>query len=291
MRTLVVTAADEGFMPLVRGLIGSLHQWERRPFTAVGFFDVGLGPDSREWVSRNVSHVVIPEWDLPVDRQLREKTPHLRAKTARMYIPRYFPGYDAYLWIDADAWVQERFALEWYFAAAANGALVAAPQIDRAYRHRAKALDWRTNLMQRYFGAEAGQRTHWDTYFNSGVFALRADAPHWKLWAEHFGKGLEAVNGSLCSDQTALNHMLWMEGLPVYPLPALCNWLCHLAAPGFDPERRKFCEPFAPWSVIGILHLAAHTKDRDLQVHDEGGTRSISLRFPDPEQTVSGARP
>ena len=287
MRTLIVTGADEGFMPLLRGLIKSLHQWEPPPFTALACFDVGLGSESREWVSRYVSHIVVPEWDLPVDRQLRENEPHLRAKTARMYLPKYFPGYDVYLWMDADAWVQERFVLEWYFAAAESGSLVAAPQVDRAYRHRKTAFDWRTKLMQRYFGEEAGHRTLWETYYNSGVFALRSDAPHWKLWAEHFGNGLEAANGVLCSDQTALNYTLWVEKLPVYPLPALCNWLCHLAAPGYDLEQKKFCEPFAPWSQIGILHLASHTKKSNVQVHGDGWTRTISLRFPDPEQMAS----
>jgi lipopolysaccharide biosynthesis glycosyltransferase len=287
MRTLIVTAANEAFMPLLRGLIKSLQQWEPRPFTALACLDVGLGSESREWVSRHASHVVAPGWDLPIDRQLRENEPHLRALTARPFLPKYFPGYDVYLWIDADAWVQERFALEWYLAAAAEGSLAAVPQVDRAYRISEGVLGWRVRRMQGYFGEEAGRRALWDTYFNAGVFALRADAPHWKLWAKHFSEGLKVTNGALCCDQTALNHMLWAENLPVHPLPALCNWLCHLAPPSYDLQRQKFCEPFAPSSSVGILHLTAHTKNLSLQLQGDGWTRMISLRFPDSEQMAS----
>ena len=280
MRTLIVTAANEAFMPPLRDLVKSLQQWEPRPFTALACLDVGLGSESREWVSLHVSHVVAPGWDLPVDRQLREKEPHLRALTARPFLPDYFPGYDVYLWIDADAWVQERFALELYFAAAAKGSLAAAPQIDRAYRHNAGIVEWRVRRMQRYFGQKAGHLALRDTYVNAGVFALGSDAPHWKLWAKHFCEGLEATDGALCCDQTALNHTLWAEHLPVDPMSALCNWLCHLAMPGFDLERQRFCEPFEPRRSIGILHLTAHSKNLDLPLQGDNSPRTISLRFP-----------
>lgn len=33
MRTLVVTVANEPFMPLLRGLVESLRQWQPAPFT------------------------------------------------------------------------------------------------------------------------------------------------------------------------------------------------------------------------------------------------------------------
>ena len=68
-----------------------------------------------------------------VDTALRECTPHLRSLTARPFLPDYFPGYDVYIWIDCDAWVQEQFALEWLFYTAASGALGIVPELDRSY--------------------------------------------------------------------------------------------------------------------------------------------------------------
>jgi hypothetical protein len=204
----------------------------------------------------------------------------MRAFTARPFLPRYFPGYDVYFWIDADAWVQERYAIDWYLAAARDGAMAAVPHVDRAYRQTAGHLGWRMQGMTLNFGAEAGQRAAWDVYVNAGVFALRGDAPHWAHWAAHYRKGLEATNGMECNDQNALNHALWTEELPVHPLPALCNWLCHITLPAYNLDTHKFCEPFAPSQPLGVLHLAANSRKLRLRLVGDGVERSISLFYP-----------
>lgn len=88
-----------------------LEQWESRPYADIACFDVGLAPDRRADVARRVAHLIDPGWDLPVDRKLRAQRPALRSITVRPFLPRYLPGYDIYVWIDADAWVQERSAI------------------------------------------------------------------------------------------------------------------------------------------------------------------------------------
>ena len=118
MRTLIVTAANEAYAPLLRGLIDSIDQRAPRVFTGLACFDLGLAPGTREWVGRHAAHVVEPGWDLPVGEKLRAEKPELRGLTVRPFLPSYFPGYDAYLWIDADAWVQERYALAHRMSAA-----------------------------------------------------------------------------------------------------------------------------------------------------------------------------
>ena len=134
--------------------------------------------------------------------------------------------------------------------------------------------------MQACFGPQAAQRLHHEAYFNAGVFALAAGVRHWDAWAKWFGAGLSATRGKLCCDQTALNHALWVEQLPVNPLPALCNWLCHLALPRFDALEKKFCEPLASGHSIGIIHLSGNSKDAVLALSNERFTDTVSLRFP-----------
>lgn len=280
MRTLVVTAADEAFFPLLDDLLRSLQQWEPSPYTDIACFDLGLAPDSRASVARRVSHLIEPGWDLPVDGDLRAKAPWKRALTVRPFLPRYFPGYDVYVWIDADAWVQERFALEWLVAGAARGSLSIAPHAHPAYRTPPHVARWRVGVMQAYFGPEAPQAIPQDYYFNAGVFALRSDAPHWALWAKWLTRGLEATGGKTCTDQVALNYAVHSERAPVSVLPARCNWVCHLALPGFDSTDGKFCEPVAPRRRIGILHLTLDSKYRKAELRSKGSIRTISLRFP-----------
>lgn len=281
MRVLFVTAADEAFAPLLRGLVHSLLPWQPRPYTHLACFDLGLSFQTRRWIARHAEHVVEPAWDLPTSDVLRTQQPHARALTARPFLPDYFPGYTVYVWIDADCWVQQRYALDWYIAAAARGGLAITPEVHHAYRHSPSLYQWRAQRLRAYFGREAVQRLNWCTYFNAGIFALRDDAPHWAGWRHLFESGLRSADGRVCCDQTALNQLLWTEGMPVTPLPATCNWLCHLALPGYDPARNHFCEPVPPGHPLGILHLAADTKHQRIQVHDANGAREIGLCFPD----------
>ena len=271
------STADEAFMPLVRGLLGSLSRLA--PVGDLAFLDVGLAAESRDRLSRQVHHIATPQWDLPVPAERRIRQPHLRALTARPFLRDYFPGYEQYLWLDADTWVQARSALEWYQAVARNGRMAITPQVDRAYRHDNNTLQWRFGRMQACHGEAAAQRLLWDTYFNAGVFCLESSAPHWQHWAEHFSAGLLASGGTVCCDQTALNHAIWSSALAVHPLPALCNWLCHLAMPYADPSSGALYEALAPRQMIGIVHLSGSTKNAaPPSMH--GDARTVSLRSP-----------
>jgi hypothetical protein len=128
-----------------------------------------------------------------------------------------------------------------------------------------------------YFGDKAISLSLTRPYFNAGAFSLHVDAPHWKSWAAHFANGLQA-SPHLVTDQTALNYSIWSDNLPVHPLPALCNWCCHLAIPSVNAEA-KLCEPYVPYQRIGLVHLTAKTKDLNLNITINGKTVTGSLRF------------
>lgn len=273
---LIVTAADEGFAGLLRGLLGSLAQVGWRGDIAV--LDLGLAPASRDAVGAQVRHRITPGWDLPVAADLQARQPQLRALTARPFLRDLIPGYRRYLWIDADAWVQQGWVLDWYLDASEGGRLAVTPQVDAAYLHRRELLEWRLQRLRTGFGTEAAQRGLWETYVNAGVYCLEAGAPHWSRWARHFRRGLEASAGQLCCDQSALNHMLWTERLPLQPLPARCNWLCHLALPGRDAASGLLVEPLRPHAPLGIVHLSAHAKQSVVTLPGEPG-RQHDLRW------------
>lgn len=261
MRVLIVTTTDETFMPWFRRLAHSLRAVDAFRIADFACLDLGLGQESRAVIAEYGAKIVVPEWDLPVDEELARSTPHLRALTARPFLPRYFPGYDIYLWLDSDAWVQARYAIDWLLAAAQQGALAAAPETDRSYSQPQGVWSWRFECLDAYYGNEAAQRLISASYLNAGVFALRGDAPHWKAWEHWFRSGLRAANGKKVSDQAALNHAIWADNLPVHPLPALCNWLCHLAMPTLNQGTGCYHEPHIPYRPIGIIHCAGDSKE------------------------------
>ena len=276
-KSIIVTAADETYAPLLLDLLRSLAR-HANMYDALGILDVGLSQTTLRLIRDRVTSIVVPEWDLPVEHSLRESRSHLRATLARPFLRKYFPGYALYFWLDADTWVQDQYALDWFAAAAKSGSIGLVPQIDRSYRHPRSSWKWRKEKLVSYFGTGATKFLFTHPYFNAGAFSLSVDSPHWESWARYFRVGLQAAP-QVVTDQTALNFALWNDALPVHPLPALCNWCCHLAIPLIDEKRRTLCEPYVPYRSLGLIHLTAHTKDMQLKANLDGTEVQGSLRY------------
>jgi hypothetical protein len=279
---LIVSAADRGYFPLLRDLVLSIRAQRRE--APIGVLDLGLEPAQRDWLARRVADVVQPDWD--VDFPNRAAMPNtFKAQVARPFLRRHFPGYGMYLWIDADAWVQDWRVIELYCIAAGSDRLAITPEIDRAYkRHykRPKLFGW-TLAWKNYrqaFGWRAADRLGRNPMVNCGVFALHHDAPHWDAWARLMTQALQRTQFFFV-EQVALNYAIFAERMPVNFLPAYCNWMPGDAAPSFDAEHGLFVEPYAPHEVIGIMHLAG----REQKAHTfrlnrlDGGTIETSLRY------------
>lgn len=280
MKIMIVTGCNEAHAPLIRGLVGSLSNAGILNEASLGVLDVGLSPQTRSWLAQYNATMVVPEWDLPIHPDLRLSKPHLRALTARPFLPKYFPGYDIYMWMDSDTWIQRKEIFYWYITAAQSGSIAITPQMDRLYRRNDQAFKWRRERMEKYFGKTESDLFNYLPYANSGVFALQADALHWQGWAKCFKAGLEATDGLVVSDQTALNWLLWQGKMSIYPLPAICNWLCHLSRPIYDYTSGLLYEQLLPHQELGIIHMTAESKDFMIKFRDgEGKIWQRGLRY------------
>ena len=97
---VVVSAADSGYFPLLQDAVLSVRALS--PEVAIGILDLGLLAHQREWLAERVTHLVQPGWD--VDFPGRDRAPQaFQAQVARPFLPRHFPGYEMYFWLDADA--------------------------------------------------------------------------------------------------------------------------------------------------------------------------------------------
>jgi hypothetical protein len=281
-RLLIVSGADRAYFPLLRDTVASVRAQCRD--AALGILDVGLLTEQRAWLEPRVDHLVRPGWDIDFPR--RDETPEARqAQFARPFLPRHFPGYETYLWIDADAWVQDWRAIELYVAASGTDRLAITPEIDRAYKRHYKRpkLFGRTLSWKNYreaFGWRTADRLGRNPIVNCGAFALHRDAPHWAAWARKMTEVAQRTR-FFYIEQTALNFIIFAENLPVDFLPAYCNWMPGDAAPAFDAERGVFVEPYTPHEVIGIMHLAGpRQKTHIFRLNRlDGGTVETSLRY------------
>lgn len=283
MKTIIISAADEKFSGLLIDLINSLFQWEKPLSDAIGILDLGLSKKTKNSIKDKVTHFVVPGWDLPIDSSIKAKRAFERAKLSRPFLPRYFPGYDLYLWLDADSWIQERFVIDYFFKAAKNGELAICESADRCFNYSKETLKWRENYLFEYFGDEGLKLYRWamlhisrHLYYNNGAFCLEKNAPHWNSWAKYFKQGLERYPFGV-SDQATLNFAIWKDNLKVYPLPSSCNWACHLALPILNQRTGKLVEPLIPHRPIGLIHMTAHTKD--FLIKQKSPLKGYTLRY------------
>jgi hypothetical protein len=279
---IVVSAADSGYFSLLQDAVLSVRA--QRADVAIGVLDLGLAPAERAWLTAQAAHIVSPGWD--VDFPGRERTPNaFKAQVARPFLPRHFPGYGMYFWLDADAWLQDWRAVELYRTAADTDKLAITPEIDRAYKRHYKrpklfgtTLAWKN--YRKAFGWRTADRLGRNPMVNCGVFALHHDAPHWAAWQRLIAQVLQRTR-FFFAEQTALNYAIFAERLPVNFLPAYCNWMPGDAAPAFDAATGLFVEPYAPHEVIGVMHLAGTEQKTHVFRLDrlDGGTVDTALRY------------
>ena len=272
----IVSAADSGYFRLLKGLVLSLEAVRGRfPFDLC-IFDLGLTSDQRAFLDTHCQAVTRPGWDIAFPAM--DKAPdHYKAMVSRPFIPRHFPGYDIYLWLDADAWVQDPAVLDVYVRAARRGHIAIAAQIDRAYKgayKRGKLFGW-THNHKHYrlgFGWRVADRFGPYPVLNSGALSIPGTAKHWSLWADALRQALQRSRHKLI-EQTALNLVLYQHRADVAILPAYCNWLCDAATPCVDDDNGLLVEPFEPHQPLGIVHLAG-----DFEREEELDLRSIAGR-------------
>lgn len=286
-KTIAITGGDAGYFDLMKDCIASLQSVPDGQALALGILDCGLTEEQRAWCRDRGATLVVPAWDFDFPGRDRLKDGY-KALTARPFLPRYFPGFDLYLWIDGDCWVQQGDAIALFLAAARTGALAVAPEIHRSMRHYHHAwAEFSAVCGAAYescFDKATADRLVRYPMINAGVFALTSGAPHWQGWATVLGEALQRSTDM--TDQMALNVLVYDQGFACEPLPSRCNWPVHHATPAWDAGRGLFVEPAMPYDPLGILHLTIYTKRlaaldvRELGGSHAGQVRPRSLRWP-----------
>jgi hypothetical protein len=269
MPVLVVSAADQAYADLLLDMVRSVRA-AGLPDFRIGCLDLGLDAATREILSGLADHIAKPDWPFK-PHPVFDARPTYLARAIRPFLPNYFPGFDAYIWLDADCWVQMGEALKTLAQVASGAAMAVVPAVDRSYFHHFRSRRW---VFERYcmaLGREAAKQLLLYSYINTGVFALKNGAPHWRAWEQNFQKALDRWEGTFLSDQAVLNALIYIERLPAIMMPAEYNWLCHLALPMWAPERKLLVSPNFPWSPLGIIHNTFRTKQRAVQLRSTNG--------------------
>lgn len=294
-KVCIVSFSDQKFAHLLKEMVLSVRRFPQSRAVDIAIFNNGMSEDDLHFFRSQVTHIADAQWNFP-HAFLRLRSRWRMARTNAPFMREYFPGYDTYVWIDADAWVADWGAIDMAVEWASDGSLAIAPEADRCYDDYLYGLKVRwlldrplyaTSFLYRNAVASVGRRKAREVFrrttLNAGFMALRADAPHWQAWQKYMRMALD--RGHLKGDQIPLNLSVYLDGLPVNRLPARCNWLVNCALPAWDAVAGRYVEPCRPHEPIGIIHLCGNPRLRapapvaiDIATVNGGVTRK-TLRF------------
>ena len=265
-RKTIVTLADSNYFPLLEELIDSIRKFKESENVAICVLDAGLSSSQIEKISTVVDEIKKAEWDIEIPFYKKNKE-WLKSQVSRAFLPKYFPNYDKYLWIDCDAWVNSWSCIDNYFKACENNKLGITQSIGQGYRSLAK-VKWLIGKIaiiktQNYKHAkmsgveeEIARKLAFAPHLNIGVFSLMKNSSCWQIWQNNLKKVL--TKGRVFgSEGLAINMSVYINNVKTEFLPLSHNWITSNLLPIYDEKNNTFKEPNIPNNEIGIVHLAA----------------------------------
>ena len=267
----IVSLADSKYFELLNELVDSILRFKESREVKICILDAGLETNQIKILENKVHKIVKAEWDIEVPEYKVRGREWLKSQVSRAFLPDYFPGFEKYLWIDADAWVNDWNCLEMYFKGSDNNTLSISSSADRSYGRVLRA-DWIfSNIAfvrsQNYkharssgFSNKIAREVALKPHLNIGVFCLEKNSPHWEVWQKNLKEALK--KGRIFgSEQIAMNITVYCDNMKVEILPAYCNWFL-IENLKYDEINSTFVEPYLPNHKIGIIHLAGKTADK-----------------------------
>ena len=263
----IVSLADANYFDLLNELVNSILQFKESDDVDICILDAGLTDEQKTTLSKKVKQIKKAEWDIEVPGYKIGKKEWLKSQVSRAFLPKYFPGYKKYLWIDCDAWVNDWSSVELYFKACENGKLGITQTLGPGYKIMSKvkwlfgkiALIKSQNFkhaVSSKIGIDKARKLAFAPHINIGVFSLEENSNCWKSWQENLKKTLSS--GKIFgSEGLAINMSVYIDNIDTEFLPLNCNWIASNLLPKYNEQEKTFVEPYLPNYKIGIMHLAA----------------------------------
>jgi hypothetical protein len=299
-KNVIVSLADSNYFELLNELIDSILRFKRGNEVAICILDAGLTEEQKKLLLTKVDEIKSAEWDIEVPGFKVIGKEWLKSQVSRAFLPKYFPNYEKYLWIDCDAWVNDWSAVDLYFKACSEGKLGITQTLGPGYKIMSK-VKWLygslaviksqnfKHAIKSKIELDKARKLAFAPHINIGVFSLEHNSTGWKSWQKNLQQTLKSGN-IFGSEGLAINMSVYVDQLETEFLPLNCNWIASNLLPKFDEKQNTFVEPYLPNSKIGIMHLAAGIwkNNQDMRLNSdikidikttENKVLSKSLRF------------
>jgi hypothetical protein len=280
-KNVIVSLADANYFELLNELVDSIKNFKQSKDTAICILDAGLSEQQKNILLKKVDEIKSAEWDIDVPAFKVKGREWLKSQVSRAFLPKYFPNYEKYLWIDCDAWVNNWDSVELYFKACEDGKLGITQTLGPGYKIMSK-VNWLfgkiaviksqnfKHAIKSKIGINKARKLAFAPHINIGVFSLEKNSPGWSSWQKNLEKTLKSGN-IFGSEGLAINMSVYIDELETEFLPLNCNWIASNLLPKFDEIKNIFVEPYLPNHEIGIMHLAAGIWDngKDMRLDRE----------------------
>jgi len=195
-RIALVSGCDANYYPLLREWLHSVQRFPESARLDICILDAGLSEAQVAELKPLVKTITRPDWPTSLPSKRTQGKEYLKACVCRPFLPKIFPGYDAYMWMDADTWVQDWSAVEMFLRGATErkDRIILTGAADRAYYRQTRikwVWRWPYKVTSFYFsnarkpfGFKIAQLLLTRFNLSAGCFAMDANAPHWKRWQE-----------------------------------------------------------------------------------------------------------
>ena len=236
-KNVIVSLADSNYFPLLNELVDSIKSFEESKKVAICILDAGLKDDQKKILSEKVDEIKSAEWDIEVPGYKVKGKEWLKSQVSRAFLPKYFPDYQKYLWIDCDAWVNDWHCIELYFKACDNGKLGITQTIGPGYKITSR-VNWLfgklaiiksqnfKHAVKSKLGYERARKLAFAPHINIGVFSLEKNSEGWRSWQKNLEETLRAGN-IFGSEGLAINMSVYLDNLETEFLPLNCNCLLY----------------------------------------------------------------
>ena len=299
-KNTIVSLADSNYFPLLDELLDSIKQFEASKDTAICVLDAGLSEEQKNKLLSKVDEIKSAQWDIKVPESKIKGREWLKSQVSRAFLPKYFPNYEKFLWIDCDAWVNDWQTVELYFKACDDNKLGITQTIGPGYKITSK-VNWVfgklaliksqnfKHAVKSKINLDKARKLAFAPHINIGVFSLEKNSKSWEIWQNNLRETLKGGD-IFGSEQLAMNISVYHDNIETEFLPLNCNWITSNLLPKFDEANNTFVEPYLPNYKIGIMHLAAGIwkNNQDMRVNKDvkieiqtldGKILNKSLRF------------
>ena len=285
----IVTGADKKYFSYLKNLVSSL---EKSKTLEICDLCILLVDEDNKYLSE-IDSLINNKKKVSFSLRLffDDKKNWYKLLTERPFLKDHFPGYEKYIWLDADTEVLNIQGIKNLIESTDLKDLAISPEMNESYVFKNtkfgikkifssfyKISGWSFKNYKRYFSKDLGEDLFFKPLFNNGVFCMRSDSIFWELWKNEYQSALNKAKTSygIKTDQLSLNKLIYENFEKTSILDSTNNWLIFKSEPTIK-DGDNFYTPSYPRRIINIFHYTNYKSNESFNCLENETPRQIQI--------------